>query len=201
MIGNKKGYTLIEVLVATAIIALVVTVATQILLLLLNSQFVLNDQLEMDNKIRQMVLRVTDELYYGFIDYDYYPSAPSDYPEILAIRRPTGEQIVYWFQDDTEGRYSLFRCQAAQNASCPIGPSVTPDPPDWQRVNDYHSQFSEGYFFVQPDTDSIGRSGPSSSDVAPFIIVHMQMQKYEQEAVDVFSSIIQTAITPRIYVR
>lgn len=191
---SQRGFTLIEVLVATTIVAIVMVVATAMLLVNFRAQRLAQTQLALYTTSRDVVQLFNDHVRTAVIDYDFYATVPADEPEFLAIRDTEGIQTVFWFSEDG-GRTQLSICHAADSdALC--NPGV---PELWSSVTPQNIFFLGGAFMVTPDTQPYTSfSQPPAVDQAPLVIMHMQLGKQDT---DTTTAVIQTAVSPRFYVR
>lgn len=191
---REGGFTLIEVIVATAIVAIVIVVATAMLLVNFRAQRRAQHQLDLYAASRHVVQLINDNTRDALIDYDFYSTVPADEPEFLAIRDADGIQTVFWF-DESIGHTRLLICQTATAEEfCDPG-----TPSNWENTTPGDIFFLGGAFTITPDTQPYSAFGtPAAVDRAPLIILRMQLGTLDTSDT---SAVIQTAISPRFYVR
>ncbi len=198
--STKRGFTLVEVLVSTAVISIVMVLVLNLIVIYFRAQSRVYADLYVESTARQIFSGIGERTLEGFIDYDYYLNGnPSNMPEALALRSVDGRQTVYWFWDDFSGDQQLYVCpDMPQDSSCPIGATVNPiTHPDWYKVNPDNVKFSGGEFRVYPDDAPYMVAGAPLSDDSPFVTVVMAIEPDEGES----SPLLQTAFSTRVYVR
>ncbi|MFH1426228.1 MAG: prepilin-type N-terminal cleavage/methylation domain-containing protein [Candidatus Kerfeldbacteria bacterium] len=203
MTGNtnrQTGFTLIEVLVSTAVIGIVVVIAVQLLLIFFEVQQETRDILYLEGNARNTLALIAERTRHGYVDYGYYAGAPKDEPEYLALRNMEDALTVFRFYDHGFGEIDLFMCDDAKyDADCPklVDPSLHPN---WDQVNDGSIRFDYGSFLIFPDDPPYLEPGVliPSVDVVPTIQIFMKMRTEETLAE---TPHIQTGFVTRIYVR
>lgn len=196
---QKKGFTLVEVLVAVAVLSIILIISVGLLMSFFNSQRIANDTLFVESQARQMITTISERIRDGYVDYNFYTGlggTPSSYPELLAIRDSEGIQTVFWFYT-VSSQTLLFICDdKTLSTSCSTG--IAPiSSPDWDQVNNQNVYFSEGEFEIQPDNPPYMTSNPTT-DNSPLITVIMQLQHIEK---DIGTDFLQTSFTTRFYAR
>lgn len=195
------GFTLVEVLVATAVISIATIIAVQLLFIYFGIQQETRDILYLEGASRNALSLMAERVRHGFIEYGYYTTTPADEPEYLAVRDKSGELTVFWFRDAGGGTYDLFMCDDKRpDETCAKG--VNPEiHPDWNQVNDATSKFVYGRFGIVPFQDPLF-TGPGqlepASDTQSLVQVYMRMVA---EGSGTQTKHIQTTFTPRLYVR
>jgi prepilin-type N-terminal cleavage/methylation domain-containing protein len=200
MIGNTNtspsGFTLVEVLIATAVISVVMVLASNLLLLFFQSQSESRDTLYLEAELRQILFRMVEASREGYVDYDFYSTTPDAEPEFLAIRTLAGVQTVFWFYDNGSETNVYICTDVPLDDAC--SNSVDPElDSSWSQMNPENTRVAYGAFRISPD-DPPYLSGGTVSDEAPFVVVRMQLLSEDSE---VTSPIVQTSFTPRIYDR
>jgi len=194
---NNSGLTLVETLIATAIIAIVMVIATNLILLFMQTESETGDMLALEGVSRQILSQITEISREGYVDYDHYSSLPLAFQqEQLAFRDLSGVQTVFWFYTDATIGTHAYICEAQFNAPpCPNSGNPIIDP-EWNRVDPQDITLEHAWFYIRPDTAPY-ISGPPFSDTAPIIIVTLQLLGKDGAV----SNLIQTSFTTRMYVR
>ncbi len=202
MTGNSRktrqqGMTLIEVLIAVAVISITIVLAVNIFLLFSESSSEATNQLHLQANARQMMSLVSERTREGFVDYNFYTGPPSAEPEFLAMRDLDGIQTVFWFYNDGVDTHVYLCDDMPYDMSCD---KTVPDPsvdPLWSKMNDEDVYLTTGFFTISPDSDPYfsGSLVPATDD-APLITVVMQLENDIAQ-----SQLFQTTLTPRFYVR
>ncbi|MBI2411532.1 MAG: prepilin-type N-terminal cleavage/methylation domain-containing protein [Candidatus Kerfeldbacteria bacterium] len=194
-INTHRGFTLVEILVATAVASIVIVVATTLLLIFFRGQKESRNMLTMQAESRSVLSSMSERVKEGTLDYDFYTGDPFEQPEFLALRTRKGVQQVFWFRTE-EGITNLFLCRVET-----IEESCDPNTADeWSQMNGDHIHFVVGKFYIYParspyETDPDGNSTP---DLVPTITVTMQLSV---DYATTKTALIQTVFTPRYYVR
>lgn len=195
---NQAGLTLVETLIATAVIAIVMVLVTNVILLFLKTESETGDQLLLEGVSRQVISQIVEYTREGYVDYEYYGAPPVALnQDQLAVRDLNGNQTVFWFFTDASTERHLYVCHAEySSASCPsIGdPSVNPQ---WERVDPNSVDFMSASFYLRPDTAPYIGPGPTYSDTAPIVTISMQLSGDDGAT----TPLIQTSVTTRIYAR
>lgn len=196
---RQDGFTLVEVLVAVAVLSIILMISVGLLLGFFDNQRIANDTLFVESQARQIITTVSERIREAYVDYDFYTDlggTPSAYPELLALRDAEGIQTVFWFYS-ISGQTQLFICDdKTLSASCGTGtaPNLSSD---WDQLNNQNVYFSNGEFEIQPDNPPYMTSNPTTDD-SPLITVVMQLQHIEK---DITTEFVQTSFTPRFYAR
>lgn len=195
--NREAGMTLIEVLVATAIIGITMSIAVTIFVLFYRSSQESSNELQLQATARQALTLITERTRDGYVDYDFYTGAPSAESDFFAIRDLDGVQTAFQFYYDGT-QTNVYICDDKPvDQSC----DKVSDPEtsvDWSQINPEGHGFIVGQFTISPDDPPyIDKSTIKPlSDQAPFVTITMQLESDTAE-----TNLIQTAITPRIYVR
>lgn len=194
-IKDNKGFSLIEVLVATAVISIIMVAATALLVTLFRAQREAREMLAMQTHARYVVNLITEHTHNAFIDYDFYTGGnPSAQEEFLALRTTEGIQTVFWFKKQG-GQATLWLCDEKPiDQTCAANTDT-----DWSQVTPNDFLLSVGQFTITPSSSPyFTTDGSAPADVSPVVTLRLklQMQRTGNE-----SDLIQTALTPRYYVR
>lgn len=204
MTGNTKrqsGFTLIEVLISTAIISIAIVVVVQLFFIFYSSAERSYSILLMEADARRIIAHITNRARESRVDYDFYASVPSAEPHFLALRDGDGRQTVYWIFG-AGSDFDLFFCDGkALTESCSKPASPLGDP-DWAQMNADDITLLSGRFAATPDQDPLfpSTSLEPSSNQAPFVRVIFQLSTGPTDNT-VESPFIATTIAPRLYVR
>jgi prepilin-type N-terminal cleavage/methylation domain-containing protein len=213
MIGNIKvnrkhrffaqgaGFTLVEVLISTAIISIAMVVVVQMFFIFYASAERTYAILRMESEARRILADISTVARESRIDYDFYATVPSAEPQFLAMRDGTGEQSVWWVFS-SGGETDLYLCNGKPlNDSC-SKPATPVGDPDWAQVNAGDIDLVSGKFAVSPSQDPLfpGATLTPASNQAPFMRIVFQLQSGPADN-STESPIIETAVTPRFYAR
>jgi len=199
MIGStntaQNGFTVVELLIATAVMSIVMVLASNLLILFFRSQDTSRDKLYLEAEVRQIFSRIAETSRQGRIDYDFYAAEPSAEPDFLAFRDSYGSQTVYQFFG-LDGFVSVYVCTTSTlNDSCDktVDPSADAA---WAQMNDESTNFPIHRFTGLPDDPPYLRA--TTTDVSPVVTVVMQLELSGTSSV---SPVLQTSLTPRLYAR
>lgn len=200
---NIAGLTLVEVLVATAIISIVSLLIVNLFLVFQSSDTRSAITLKMEGTARQILLQIAERLREGKIDYDFYTSDPASEPEFLAIRDNEGIQTVFWFYAPT-GQTNIYVCNdKPQDETCnKAETSPGSGSSDWRQLNPGDDEFTVAHFSITPSSSPYATTDGTapSSDDSPLITVTMQLHQSSGKA-EVETDLIQTTLSPRYYDR
>lgn len=200
MIGNTKqtaGFTLVEVLVATALLSIVIIIVVSLSLQFFGTQRTTRDELYLEGTARQILSLMTERSRESIVDYTYYDDGrPSTDPqEFLALRNMERVQTVFWFYDK-----ELYICDGkAADEECDhtVNPAIVGG--DWTRMNPTDVTIAVGQFLIQPSSAPYyDDTTLPATDESPLISITMELYAFQSE---VRSALLQTSITPRLYVR
>ncbi|PIW36455.1 MAG: hypothetical protein COW24_05370 [Candidatus Kerfeldbacteria bacterium CG15_BIG_FIL_POST_REV_8_21_14_020_45_12] len=203
MTGNtnsREGFTIIEVLVSTAVISIATALMLQLIMVYFSAQNRTYSTLYSESIARQMIADIGEHVFEGYIEYDVYPGGhPISMQEILPLRSLSGIETVYWFWTDAGGSKQLYRCSdVPQDSFCPVGGTVDPSvDPMWHKMNPDDIIFSSGEFRVFPDDNPFISGGAPLTNESPLVQVVMQLNQPEGSQ----SPLFETAFASRIYVR
>ncbi len=191
VVTDERGLTLVETLVSTAIIAVVMILAANIIILFFETDRQATDELTLEGVGRDLLAHVVESSRTAYIDYDYYASVPLPVEESqLALRHLSGEQTTYWFYGSV-----LYICVVGPDASCPNGGDPSVDA-EWDQLSPSAAALNGGGFLIRPSIAPYISYSAIPPDDAPFVTIRFSM---EGEQVD--TPILQTSFTPRLYVR
>lgn len=190
-INRQTGLTLVEVLVATAIISITVVTAVGLWFRVTQSEDAVSDDLYLQGIERQVLQQIETQVRSGNIDYDYYAGTLD--PQVLALRTSAGAPLAWWF-DDTATPTRLRLCSGkAITLNC-----NTATASDWEQVTPDNVSLVTGSFAVLPTSSpyATGTSSPPSSNTAPLVTTTLQLQ-----TADTITTPVQHTVTSRFYDR
>lgn len=200
MIGNTKhnsGFTLVEALVASALLSIVVIIVVTMSIQFFGTQRTTRDELYLEGTARQIISLMTERSREAIVDYTFYDGgAPATNPEqFLALRTVEREQTVFWFYDRNvyicDGKAADEECDHA------VDPAIFGG--DWTRMNPTDISVTIGEFLIEPTSAPYyDDTTLPASDQSPLVTITMELHAYQN---NVYSDILQTSITPRLYVR
>lgn len=193
---KQQGFTLIEVLVATAIISTVMIVATGLMLLFFRNQKEIRSTLYMHSTARSILSTMSDRTHEMFIDYAFYTANGINVDEssFLALRNPNGKPTVFWFTGTAPDINVLICDDKLANQSCSSTVAT-----DWYQMNPSTIHLTVGSISIFPNTSPYPLNGEiPETDRSPFIQIRMQLNTRSSNTT---TSVIQTGLTPRYYVR
>ncbi|MBI5037300.1 MAG: prepilin-type N-terminal cleavage/methylation domain-containing protein [Candidatus Kerfeldbacteria bacterium] len=222
---NQSGFTLIEMIVAMAIFTVTVLVATNVYLLVSNSQRrALASQKILDD-VRALFETMTQEVRLGTINYDYYESQGTDlHPaagsgvDTLALRSQSGELVFFRHATDrvqycTE--VTAGECDTAGTGWLDVTPvgvniealsfTITPSadpfanilPVDCQLLGDAACT-AAGLDSYRCGTDDICRYYSNGDNVQPHVLIMIKSTAIGQSQAERASVNMQTLVSSRI---
>lgn len=200
MIGNtdSKGFTLVEVLVATAVIGVAIALAVDLFVIFFQNEHTAGNEIALDADARTTLSLMIERTRQGYVDYEFYDAAPSAEPTYLAVRDVAGNQTVFWFAADAQEKINIYLCDGKTlEQTCPKNVDPEADG-NWKQLNPEDTVVPVGLFRVIPDVAPYVVPDVTWSNEQPLITVVLQLQKENQADT---SSVIQTSFTPRLYVR
>ncbi|OGY87718.1 MAG: hypothetical protein A2233_02105 [Candidatus Kerfeldbacteria bacterium RIFOXYA2_FULL_38_24] len=192
------GFTIIELLVATAVISVVMVAATTLLLMLFRGQRTAREDLYMQSQARYIFLMISDRVHNAHLDYLFYDGDPLLQKEFLALRDQAGQQTVFWFYSHNN-QIDLFLCDNKPfNDTCnhQVDPTISSD---WSQINSQKLYFTVGNFLIFPSRSPYEEQNSQYlSDTAPYVTIQLKlkMPKSKNESV-----LMQTGLTTRYYAR
>lgn len=179
--NNQKGLTIIEMVVATSIFIIAITIAVTILIGFLNNPALVADRQKVEKNCQFIMTQITHDFRNYQLDYDYYVDLYGDIDnwadnaEIVLLDN-NGEQIKYeYFNGDILYEKDGFTTQ----------------------LNDDIVEFNELYFSIRP-LDNPWESG-SGIDIQPSITVVMDVSHANPDKN--INYWLQTTVTSRNYIR
>jgi len=157
---NIKGFTLIEMMTALAIFVVIMLIATNIYVVINNSQRrVVTMQKVMDDT-RYLTEAIAQDIRLGRINYDFYSNATNNsvsaidlHPEavatvkVLAVVNQLNETVFYNFLDDDSNRVQY--CKQEQATDC----DLTEIASGWQDVTPEDVEITDMQFIISPSAD------------------------------------------------
>lgn len=197
---RQEGFTLVEALIATAVLSIVIVIVVGMSLQFFGTQRTTRDQLYLESVARQSYSLMTERSREAIMDYTFYDDgAPyADPSQFLAVRDDERQQTVFWFYDDGT-TVELYLCDdKAIDEECDhaADPSLGGD---WEAVTATDITLPVAEFSIQPTSPPYyDDSTPPASDQSPLITITMQMELVDEGTT---TPVLQTSITPRLYVR
>lgn len=147
--NQKAGFTLIEMIIAVAIFSLVLIVATNIYLIINNSQRKIVTLQKIQEDVRFLFDAIAQDIRLSSINYDYYqdnsiglhPDRSGFENNLLALIDQSGEQIFYRFNDTSNNlQYCSGEC------------SIT-NPDVWENITPEQVEIRNAKFIISPSAD------------------------------------------------
>lgn len=185
MIGNNKknnsfkAFTLVEMVVATAIFSLVITVYMGIFLSTFKANGRVLAQQKVQNEIRYILDLVSKELRLGTINYSYYDLIKN--PEQVLAIKDISDNTIYF-----DGDNGNFRIKYGEDGI-------------WNELNTNNIYVEDLKFYIYPTKDPFSQVNDSVK-YQPLVTLYMHV-KYEDEDEMAGNMKIQTSISSRQYKR
>lgn len=198
--AGTTGFTLVEALIATALLSIVIVMVVGMSLQFFGTQRVARDELYLEGTARQTFALIAERSRESIVDYTFYDDGTpsSDPDQFLALRNEERDQTAFWFYD-TGTEVALFMCDDKQaDEEC----DHTADPTaggDWAQVTPDDIELTVARFPFSPTSPPYyDDTTPPASDQSPIVTIVMQLQLLDS---DTATDVLQTSLTPRLYVR
>lgn len=166
-INNKSGFTLIEMLIAVSIFSLVLIAATNIYLIINNSQRKVVTLQKIQEDVRFLFEAISQDIRLSSINYDFYitegininPLRGGSDNNILALVDQNGVEIYYRQSDSgTEIQY----CEVTEDINCSLS-----NPDHWENITPTQVQINYVKFTIIPTADPYTESGEIDTCTSP----------------------------------
>ena len=198
---TQSGFTLVEALIATAVLSIVIVIVVGMSLQFFGTQRVTRDQLRLEGVARQTYSLIAERTREAIMDYTFYDDgAPLSDPSVfLAVRDDQRVQTVFWFYDDGSN-VQLYICDDKEiDEECDYSADPTVSGGDWELAIPDDIELKVAKMHIQPTSPPYyDDSTPPASDQSPVVSVTMQLALIDS---DTSTAVLQTSVTPRLYVR
>ncbi len=179
--NNKKlGFTLLEMVVATAIFAIVMVVYVGIYLATVraNSQITVTQKVQ--NELRYILESISREVRLGSIDYDFYEGTWTSQNTVLAIKDNSDNNI--YFRGGLSGANGVAQMSYDYNS--------------WVDLSTDNLIIDELFFYVIPETDPFVSMAQNARQ--PGVLIYLSAH-HKKDTSMIGSIKIQTFISSRQY--
>jgi len=194
---SNRGFTLIEIMVATAIFVTATVMVTDIFVRVNNAQ----------RKTQGIQITATDarfafevmarEARLGEIDYSYYPSSAVDVDGVdeLALMNNENDPIRFGLRGDVCPTGTTSCLAVCLSDTCALTT-------DWTAITPRGVDVTNLQFFIYPDQDPFVFSGSGfNSNQQPLVTMTMTSKNVTNDATEEVTFVIQTTVSTRIYKR
>ncbi|MBI3963481.1 MAG: prepilin-type N-terminal cleavage/methylation domain-containing protein [Candidatus Kerfeldbacteria bacterium] len=156
---NRRGLTLMEMIVVVAVLSITIVVAIDIFLNLSKLQRRASAQQEVQSDARYLLEAVVRDVRSGTVDYAFYGGSITNPETILVVRDPDGNQRQYQYEPGAQ-KIRFCMCNLSSPTSCPDpGDLLVPgciddtDTPTWQDVTPPGITIQSAVFTIIPMED------------------------------------------------
>ena len=183
MIGNRKGFTLVEILVASAIFVIVVVIVMDLFLLFYRQSYRQGEQAQLEQSLSYVYFILTGELHSQWtIDYASYGGTI------------TNPQTTLYLIDESSGDQRTLYLGAGQlyftTSSSTVQEPITPDVPK--------VYIDSVEFYLYPSTDPFDVAAATLPDNQPAIVMFITAHNPDDATI---TATYQTVISTRYYGR
>jgi len=186
---NQSGYTLIEMIVAVGLFAIVSVIIAQLFVIFSQTQQKSTIQQQIQSDARVVLAQIADRIRSGTIDYTAYGAGVSNPTEQLALIDENGISVLI------EKSSNAAECPSAQSVPCLVisenGGTPTSMSSDRFTVDIVQ-------FYIDPITDPEPSSGP---DIQPRVTMTLGITGVNINDALRSPTYIQTTASSRVYLR
>ncbi|MFA6512316.1 MAG: prepilin-type N-terminal cleavage/methylation domain-containing protein [Patescibacteria group bacterium] len=214
---GEKGFTLLELLIVTAIFALTVVLAVDIFIVLTKLQRKTFTSQRLQGDARFVMELIAKDVRLGQIDYEFYDQLSSLYgitidlttsTNLLALRDAQGESIVYRradLQGDTlwdEPLGNEWNDPSGPALEVCIGDCISNTNSVWESITPEGIKVVSTHFFITPSvTPFVPVAGVFANDEQPKVLIQIGTQGEGFTTEEQGFIFLQTTASTRIYER
>ena len=184
--GRLKAFTLLEMIIATALFLTAMTMSIGIFIATMNANNKITRIQDVENEARYILEMISKEVRLGTINYDYYKIIYGD-----TFENPTSILSIVDAADDV----SYFALNGDENSSGIIQLSLDGGD-NWSNLTTDSIQVQSLDFYLIPETNPY--AGDASNIKQPLVLVYLSAN-YNRDGEMDGKIDIQTAISSRIY--
>ncbi len=196
--NNNFGFTLVELMVATGVFLVVVTMSTSIFVTVSRTQKQTQATQTLQSDVSYAFEKIARQLRFGSISYEGVLSGASSRIQIIDTQ---GRRVVFTTDPvadcENDSHDECIRMGVDLNADGNVSPSeftyLTPNSMRVRRLR----------FFVSPSVDPFKQvsSGVYQSNIQPRTTLVLEAEKFTSDASERQTIILQTTILSRVYER
>jgi len=202
ILSHESGFTLMELVIATAIFATASLMLTNVYVLSQRTQVKLTGQTKVQSDARFIMEVMTREIRQSTIDYDYISDTTG-----LPIGVSGDPELNYLPLRDVEGNQVIF-AESGDPAVCPDKTgtclAVRKNNSAWASVTPFGVEVVRADFYIQPDNDpyelDLG-AGSYLADSQPSVTIVLVTKNISDRAGDEQINYLQTTVSSRMYKR
>ncbi len=176
---QKKGFTLLEMLIATSLFAIIMSIFLGVYLSTLQANNKMIRMQKVQNEMRYILEIMSREIRLGTINYDYYESMGNNNPVEMLSLKDMSDNIIYFTSDNKN-------FQMKHNAD------------DWIILNTDYIRIDNLGFYILPTNNPFSQS--ASILEQPAVTVFLEISYNEDGSMD-GNIKIQTTISSRQYIK
>lgn len=215
---NRKGFTLLELLISASIFAIVVVVGIDLLFTVVKIEKRTNAVQTVESDSRNILEEMARSLRLGMIDYDYYAAKGFT---IAKLRENNNDQKILAVRDQNNNQFIFLRMPVSAThwviKSCSVlaekeDVKKCDDMDNWEQITPENVNVEKFLIFVQPEVDPfklnettgkyyIDELSPSPSTYQPIVTIVLRTKTINKDQALVITSNLQTTVSSRLYLR
>ena len=196
---NKKGFTLMEILVSVALFTIVITIVTQIFMIATRAQRRVSSHQKVQSDVRMVINLIVERMRMSEIDYDYYENKGGiSVPETeLVLRDIDNKQVIF-----RQSSSNFLDTVCVDESSVPCFEMSIDEGATWAPISSLGVNVPELSFYITPIKNPfVLNVGGYPNNDQPKVTISGQFRSSAVNNEQIVPIDFQTTISTRIYKR